>query len=193
MGRDRISRVLEYATEKGCYIEWADEYAEPGYGPAEKGIAFANWNPELEHRVGDVLEKLGVECEWSDEWATCGNCGKAVRTSPDCYFWKPYYWLCEGELTCGECILKDPEGIGYLEHLENNPYSADTLGVDWSKYGYILLDEKWENGLHPGMNDKPEEVMAKLLKYHDSAIFTLETSQFYVTFRAWVKENSEEE
>ncbi|GAG52478.1 unnamed protein product, partial [marine sediment metagenome] len=73
-------------------------YAEPGYSdPDSNVIAFGNWNAITEYdgdkfqtiddapaRVASLLEKAGVELEWSDEWEFCGECGKAVRTKPDC-------------------------------------------------------------------------------------------------------------
>ena len=92
-------------------------YAEPGYADPECGlIATGNWNEITEWRDGErkvisdvpariarLFEKLGIEIEWSDEWATCENCGKLVRTEPDGYSWKPSYTLGEGELLCHEC------------------------------------------------------------------------------------------
>src|SRR5678816_1797897 len=39
-------------------------------------------------RLSDLAEKAGYAVEWSDEWSTCDDCGKAVRTSPDSYGWK---------------------------------------------------------------------------------------------------------
>lgn len=108
-------------------IEFSHAYAEPGYTEPECGlIAFGNWNgvdypvdgpPQQYHwrttaedngvkRLGDLFERLGVSIEWSDEWSTCGDCGKAVRTSPDSYGWTPAYnekLLNSGGFYCLEC------------------------------------------------------------------------------------------
>ncbi len=62
----------------------AGEYGEPGYSNPKRGILFANWN-KFCCEVTDLLERAGYEIERSDEWTTCGNCGVALRTSPDRY------------------------------------------------------------------------------------------------------------
>ena len=86
---DRIVR------REGLDITWAPDYSEPGYSHAPEGVAFADWNPERYKRIGDILEKVGVGVEWSDEWTTCAHCGKAIRTEPDCYRWTPAFWFNE--------------------------------------------------------------------------------------------------
>lgn len=92
-------------------------YAEPGYTDPDCGIiATGNWNNITNWRDGQLwtvsnvpgrilklFEKLGIECEWSDEWCYCTNCEKLVRTEPDSYSWKPSYTMGEGELWCKEC------------------------------------------------------------------------------------------
>lgn len=84
-------------------------YAERGYSDPYHGIiATGNWNAvdkydsatkkrvavpgdDLPVRLSAVFEALGVDCEWSDEWSTCNDCGKLVRTEPDSHGWKPSY------------------------------------------------------------------------------------------------------
>ena len=94
-------------------------YAEPGYSdPAGGVIATGDWNVvtkwnEATHhydtlddspaRLGKLLEKLGVDLQWEDEWADCTECGMLVRTQPDGWDWRPYYWLGDGELLCADC------------------------------------------------------------------------------------------
>src|SRR5262249_11080147 len=102
------------------YMEWAAEYAEPGYDQPEKGILFANWN-YFPRGVDSILERYGYQIEWSDEWSTCGDCGKAFRTQPDSYGWQPsYFWASDCEMLCKDCI--DMES--YLESLEDKPRKA---------------------------------------------------------------------
>lgn len=108
-------------------------FAEPGYNEPESGlVAFGNWNDisrwdaamhesviidDTPSRIATLLEKLGVELEWSDEWACCDQCGKAVRTSPDSNRWKPSFWQDgSGSITCCNCIAEDP--ADYLDALE---------------------------------------------------------------------------
>lgn len=92
-------------------LEWASDYAEPGYKTPEKGIVFADWNvfPTV---VCSILERYGYEIEWSDEWSICGDCGKAVRTQPDGYCWKPYWnqeLISNGEFCCLDCAPEEKE------------------------------------------------------------------------------------
>lgn len=86
-------------------IQWAADYAEPGYSAPERGILFADWNPHTFDnptkaertmpRIAALAEHYRYEIEWSDEWTTCDNCYRAIRTQPDCYSWQPSYWFDE--------------------------------------------------------------------------------------------------
>lgn len=185
---NRARKILEIAAEMAdCYpggfvviIEdiqlYTGGYSEPGYTDPESGvIATGNWNNvtkwtresitifDLPSRILNLFEKLGIECKWSDEWCSCSNCGKLVRTSPDCYSWTPSYTVGDGELTCHECLKQDP--VAHLESLEGNPNTANTINdIDPADYGYVKLnDESYETGYHPGQNDSPE-VIAKELR-----------------------------
>jgi hypothetical protein len=141
----RINRVLAIAGTMHGYngITTAAEYAEPGYDTPDCGvIAFANWNPQsfattatkeqrTMARINNVLEKLGVECEWSDEWTTCDCCYRAVRTNPDSYRWKRSFWLSGCTVICHECIKENP--TDYLQAAENNPDFAVTIDIDFTE------------------------------------------------------------
>ena len=89
-------------------IGFASEYAEPGYTNPAKGILFADWNL-FPRDIDRLLEFYGYEIGWSDEWSTCDNCGRAVRTSADCYSWSPSYTCQDGEITCTDCLVGDAE------------------------------------------------------------------------------------
>lgn len=108
-GRNRCKDVQVYS----------EGYAEPGYDGDV--VALGNWNAcsrynretqrsedidGMPARLGEALEKLGVAIEWSDEWTTCDECGKLVRTSPDSYSWTPSYKIDDDscETLCHECI-----------------------------------------------------------------------------------------
>jgi hypothetical protein len=102
-GADRIRRVKSEIENMG----YANDYAEPGYETPERGILFANWNLFCTEAV-TLCERMGFAIEWSDEWSTCGDCGRAVRTSPDSYAWELSFVLDEGELLCEECAEDQP-------------------------------------------------------------------------------------
>lgn len=118
-----VNALLEAIISDGSWqIDSATDYAEPGYTASKRGVLFADWNDETRHgtdeerasgeywpkvstfrsRVADILERAGFECEWSDEWGVCA-CGKAVRTEPNGYSWRPSYMIVDGWYTCREC------------------------------------------------------------------------------------------
>ena len=175
------------------YIEnmnWAHEYAEPGYSQPEKGILFSNWNYFC-REVTDILERYGYEIEWEDEWSTCGECGKAVRTNPDCYSWQPSYFIINDcELLCVDCTDKEE----YLESIENNPRTALNDHIDPADYGYIKLEGDFESGWHPGQTDSPKTIYKRLHDLgHKRLLFNIdESSQFYITFSVWEKKIDQE-
>jgi hypothetical protein len=98
------SYTLESRLSEIENMGYAAEYAERGYSNPSKGILFANWN-YFSNDVFRLLESYGFECEWSDEWSTCSDCGKAFRTSPDSYGWQPsYFWASDCEMVCVDCL-----------------------------------------------------------------------------------------
>src|SRR5947209_8288213 len=95
--------------ERIKYADYAHAYAEPGYDDPEGGVIFANWN-DVPAKAQRALEHFGCALEWSDEWSTCSECGRAVRTQPDCWPWHPSYVIFGGcELLCRECAITDPD------------------------------------------------------------------------------------
>ncbi len=102
---------------------WCAEYAEPGYDDPKQGICLANWNAidqynretksrevidDTPKRVGDLLERIGVDLQWEDEWSLCHCCSRAVRTQPDGWSWTPSYRIVdECELLCLDCFKSE--------------------------------------------------------------------------------------
>lgn len=99
-------------------------YAEPGYD--HQLAATGNWNSVDEYnsqtrdredvpqgnlpaRLLAILEKLGFECEWSDEWTSCDDCSKLIRTQPDSHWWEPSYVMGDGSCHCKGCAPKEEE------------------------------------------------------------------------------------
>lgn len=198
--------------------EWGDGYtvmdvvsgyAEPGYGSDESVVVMGNWNPKrfprgddapLTHeenvgpRLAERLENVGAELEWYDEWATCGECYRAVRTQGDSYSWKPYYVMGECEFTCADCAREDVDT--YLEGYVNNPQNAVTWcgpvelnAAGWEQYA-PGDPQQYQNGWHPGQTDNPHDILDGILADDPDAevIFLLDAnSQFYMEFSAWVK------
>ncbi len=175
-------------------------YKESGYSdPASGLIVCGNWNKVTEwdeesrrfddldtapERLGNVLEKLGVELEWSDEWTECEECCGLVRSEPDSYGWRPSY-IVEDEcsIVCQECA--DPET--YLESIEENSGVINQL-FDPDDNGYVLVEDYFENGFHQGQDASPQLIGELLTKAGFSRwLFNLDgKGQFDIRFSVWL-------
>jgi len=187
----RAERILDIAkvmaSSLGCQVENRIEeiqlhyegYAEPGCDTEFGLVATGNWNTidtydhstrshtvvsNLPKRIADLFERMGIECEWSDEWTECGSCYKLVRTNPDSYGWTQSFYFDEnnGDCTCVECLKDDAEN--YLSGLEGNSNVANTMDeINPSDYGYIQVNEdSYQTGFHPGQNDDPHKIAKEL-------------------------------
>lgn len=197
-----ISRLVEFVSEKtGRNFDFAPAYAEPGYSDPEAGIVFGNWNPvcgfnvpkETQRRdpvkkLARILEKLGFELEWEDEWDRCSDCGKAVRTQPDCYHWtSAFRILNDCELVCLECLSKDIPG--YLESIEDNPQQACPPEFHPSEHGYTKHNGTFETGFHPGQDANPKEILKALhAENKRHVVFRIDSKgQFDLDWEAYYK------
>lgn len=190
----RIGKVLNFLETSGEYFTFSASYVEPGYADPENGIVFADWNPPKMEQAARILEKLGCETEWDDEWSTCDQCGRAVRTEPDSYSWKPSFIMTDGGIDCKACLLDDPES--YVDDfLRNNDKMADTFDVDLASLGYERIEEG-ENGFHPGQNDTSQSILkkAKEILHGRDFVFQIETKeQFSLSFSLWAKLETQDE
>lgn len=182
--RRQLVRDAESAVEN---LGYARGYAEPGYQDPKHGILFANWNL-FPRGLDTILEKAGYATEWEDEWSTCGDCGKAIRTSANGYDWQPSYVLMnECEIVCTDCI----DWPDYLQSIEDNPRVACMAECDPEDYGYRRLSDRNEyvTGFHPGQNDDPRKILKTLQEQGKTGIvFRLsETSQFYSRWEVYQK------
>lgn len=207
---NRINRVLNYLSDNGEWIETAPDYAEPGYSMFDDDglIVFADWNQKrfpheddapltkaerIMPRAGEILERLGCEIEWSDEWTTCCDCGKAIRTNADCYDWRPAYVVNGCEIFCENCVANDPED--YFDSLEGSTNKSHHISaINPENYGYKRLDFSFEKGFHRGQDDNPEDV-AKVLKSLGLTkwFFEHHSSQFTMSFELWVHSDENQE
>lgn len=189
--RDRIEDIR-------CH---SNGYAEPGYIDPESGVvACGNWNNISEWdkdlhrsvtidgtvgRLAAVLEKLGCELEWSDEWADCSECGKLIRTSPDSYSWTPSYIAQDCEVYCTDCA----DGKAYLEEMEGDPGSISQNFYP-GDYGYVLIQDDFEHGFHRGQDADPKLIGNLMSDAGFSRwVFYLDgKGQFDVKFSLWLHE-----
>lgn len=179
--RQRIHRATVAIENLDC----ANGYAEPGYSDPDRGVLFADWNI-FPRGVDTVLERAGYAIEWQDEWATCADCNKAVRTSPDSYSWQPYYLLVNDcEIVCLDCI----DWPDYLESIQDSG-TAVPAECDPSAHGYDRLSDPdaYASGLHPGQTDDPSAILASLqASGYTGVIFRVsDTRQFDCAFETWI-------
>lgn len=190
-------------TKTGRSFTFAPDYVEPGHSSPERGIVFGNWNPACGFdkpkadqkrdpvaKLSRILERSGFELEWEDEWSTCGDCGKAVRTSADSYGWTPYFRIVnECELVCLDCL--DP--VEYLEECEDDPTKA--FPPEWNPvdYGYTKHNGDFETGFHPGQTDSPEAILKALhAEGKKRVVFRIKSKgQFDLTWEAFFKDTKE--
>jgi hypothetical protein len=199
-GRDRIEAMQVHVG-----------YSEPGYGTLEGDdiIVTGNFN-EIRNtelyssaergrhsfgdgtpgRVAEVLEKAGISIEWSDEWATCCECQRLVRTQADSYGWTPSFTRDEEySYTCVECLEDNPEE--HLQTLEGQADKANTLnGIHPEEHNYICLGE-FERGFHRGQDDDPRLVGRALEEMGlERWLFNIDSvGQFDARFSLWLHED----
>ena len=201
-----VHTLLGIADRLGFDVSWAEGYAEPGYTDSDVGVVFANWNNVTRYdrdtgerttvdatpeRMLRMFEAAGAEVEWSDEWSTCCDCGKAVRTSPDSYCWtQSFSILNDCELVCSDCIQADPQSL--IDELSDNPHSADTMGIVSGLDGWHEVSADNETGFHPGQDDKPADVLKALHAHGLSGIvFSVDSvGQFDAHWSAWAHEDN---
>ena len=128
-----------------------------------------------ENELSDI-----IEWGFSDEWATCDHCGRAVRTQADGAFWKPDYWADynHGELICGDCLRgSEEEKKNYLDYLTNNPERANTIlsNKELETSGYKKLNtEDYANGWYGKKIDRvlsSTETDSEGNEYHVAKLF----------------------
>jgi hypothetical protein len=200
-----IQRELNRHLNPKEYYKWAityyNEYGADAFKNMRLGWTKEKWDKTRKrcsiykglspYTIPDGLVELNQIVDWGfeDEYMTCGNCGKAIRTTPGYYGDKPGYVILNDEMICGNCI-HDNYQEEYIEQCTNNEKNAINTRIvseeELTELGWKKLSKKYESGLHEGQNDKPINVLNKLKKKFD-VLFTCETSQFDITFWAWIK------
>lgn len=127
---------------------------------------------------------------FSDEYSVCECCNKAFRTSPDSYSWVANYWIGDGFILCEDCVRED-YSEEYLESLENNPNTANTILSDdeIEKAGYKKVIADCECGWC-GRCDDPEKMLEQEKQNNKDGryLFSISgTGQFHTDFDMWEK------
>ena len=190
-GKSRIEEIMIYSG-----------YSEPGYhGDC---VALGNWNNIVERnksgcsltisdstpsRLARVLEKLGAEIEWSDEWTSCSCCDKLVRTVGNCYSWKPSYSIRNDEVICFGCV--DP--AEHLESLEGKHKLANTIDtIDPADFGYIKVEEHLHYRFSYNLESPSDIAKSLRQKNINRFLFNLDNvDQFDQEYSLWVHESEQ--
>lgn len=185
---DYLRQLERSATSEAENVTYAPDYAEPGYHHPGKGIVFANWNT-FPRGLDDILERAGYAVEWSDEWSTCDDCGRAVRTSGNSYGWQASYQLVNDcEIVCNDCI----DWAERLEAIEDDPTQAVPRACDPAEHGYHRISEH-ESGWHPGQTDDPRVILKALHTAGKKGIVfrVSDVGQFDVHFETWQRDHDD--
>lgn len=171
------------------YIELhADEFSAdgPSYSDENRVIASDTFPRDKHDRLERLCDEAGYTLTHADAVITDEQ-GRVHDIRPGWHGQKPTWCIineCEvlAEDEVEECI------DSYTEYLTDNSNSADQWGTDFAEQGFKRLPEAYEAGHHPGQNDDPEAIMARLHKSHDHVIFSIDnTGQFDTHFSVWVK------
>jgi hypothetical protein len=194
---DIVHAIMEAYCSSGTQTEVSDiseGVVEPGYN--DEPLALGDWWVRVdgdlrESKVVPLLLACGVDSAFYDEWTTCHECYKAVRTRPDHWGWKRSYWEDCGSIICHECVQENPED--YLESLSGDPSKAITIdSVDPEEHGYTEVWGEFENGLYGGQMDSPYAIaQAFESRGWDDFVFSLDSvRQFDCKFTVFVRTRS---
>lgn len=176
---DLVDDIFRLAEEDGVEIELEDGSKVP---PADCDLWF--------YKIVDVLTDYGYNWGYKDEYTSCCGCGVVIGIYPSNARYE--YWVNDGEILCSDCVrenvLED-----YIEHLTNNCHSANNLLTDRElrDFGFKPTGDRYQTGLHEGMNDDPEGVYEKLKDRYDVLFNIKENSPFHTEWEVYIKEKEE--
>jgi hypothetical protein len=181
-----FDQIIKYM-EKHDYINVYLGCSEPGYD--DNTVIAADYNEPRISKAASFLETNypNISLEWCDEWTSCQECGKAVRTIPDSYSWIPYYTILnECELFCFDCITLEDLLPEYLNNTSRavTPEFQDQLEAA----GFKQYNGDYETGFHPGQDDMPEDKIKLIDTTKFNYIFMVNyVGQFDTSWSMWIK------
>ena len=202
-----INKVLNVALARDAFRKWAPVYLKTGRQDPFSDFRLGNqrmldgsvrlsanlFDREVRppYEAPEGLIELSDVCGWgfSDEYSTCWECEKVIRTSPDCYAWTPDYWEPNDEVKiCGDCVREDPDD--YLEDrvekgLEGRLVTCNL--IDPGEYEFELVARGLEHGLHEHQNDDPRKIVRWAVESALQVVFVVGSSQFSQSFDVWVR------
>lgn len=123
----------------------------------------------------NILETIfNNELCFSDEYTCCSGCNKLIYHGAD-YHGTATHFTFDGEILCHDCT----DDIDIIEYCINCDYHAvkpSQLHGDITDYGFTLVDDSFETGLHIGMDDSLVDILREAIADDCSAdyIFVLD-------------------
>ena len=140
-------------------------------------------------RLLAALERLGVDCWWSDQGAPCPECGKLVDTEPTFGTVAGIWVDCAGYV-CLECVSLDLEA--YTADYVNDADKALPSDLDASVLeaaGWERTDRDHRSGWY-GREDSPAGILAEILEDDNDleVVFQITSAHmFEVAFTVWTR------
>jgi hypothetical protein len=94
-----LDAILDADQDARTYPGYADPRDDDG-----RPVISADWNRFPDRLVRVLERRYGWGIEWRDEVSDCTECGHAIQTEPDHWFWRPRFGVGEGEIICGRCL-----------------------------------------------------------------------------------------
>jgi len=205
-GQEELSEINQELNVKlACteFTKWAPVYLKKErapfsdlrlghrYGSVQRSADLFSEEVRPPYTVPDGLIELEDICDWgfSDEYSTCCECEKVIRTSADCYTWTPDYWDSGDGYICGDCVREDPDD--YLEDRVEKGLKGKLVScnlVDPGEYGFELIASDLEHGLHEHQSDDPREIAKWAAEHGLEVVFVTRSSQFYQSFDVWMRQ-----
>ena len=149
---------------------------------------------EQAEKLGKAIERLNklgcpIEAEWGDEWTSCDECGRYVRTSPDSYGWTRSY----ADINSATCLprvrQRKPRRVYRVAH-EPPQACQHHLGQERIEAaGFRPFADGLENGLHEFQAASPTKIAHWLRERGvNEYLFTIDdVGQFDTTFSVWIR------
>ena len=198
-GFKTINVLIAFCEVNNLQVDYANEYGEPGYTPAQRGVLLSNWN-RISKNLQKRLEAQGYELEWSDEWtidyeardAEDKPTTKAYRTSADSHGWESRVRLCESDYLFPD---NDPqEWIDDALNDDNRPLPSWFEDSELEQRGFaVMAGNDKEVGFHPGQNETPDKAGIPALRDqgYDTLLQITDRGQFDTRYRVWTRREAE--
>lgn len=175
-----VDLIIEHLLKTQDDAQTADDVG--GQEGEYQGVVVADWN-KVEGEWCQFLDSMGFAIYFPDEIVTCGN-NKVWELDSN-------LWMLTdgGEILTKDDPVQDWIGECLVTDCNLGPRALPTW-VDET----VLVEEgftrisvmPYQNGLHAGQNDKPEQIAEQYLGEYDEIVFTISSANpFETRFHVW--------